>query len=79
MTTTIASPTDTDTEFLECRCGTVALLTGLSLLAAPPITLLPLTVTVGCAILASVLREPRPTGRPGPGCPVSTRGAGASR
>ncbi|MCP2318047.1 hypothetical protein APR12_003400 [Nocardia amikacinitolerans] len=78
MTTTIASP-DADTESLECRCGTVALLTGLSLLAAPPITLLPLTVTVGCAILASVLREPRPTDRPGPGCPVSTPGAGASR
>lgn len=78
MTTTIASP-DADTEFLECRCGTVALLTGLSLLAAPPIALLPLTVTVGCAILASVLREPRPTGRPGPRCRVSTRGAGASK
>ncbi|MCP2296679.1 hypothetical protein APR11_003111 [Nocardia amikacinitolerans] len=75
MTTTIASP-DADTDFLGCQCGTVALL---SLLAAPPITLLPLAVTVGCAILASVLREPRPTGRPGPRCPVSTRGAGASR
>ncbi|SNY89170.1 hypothetical protein SAMN04244553_6176 [Nocardia amikacinitolerans] len=41
----------------------LALLTGLALLAAlgaPPLTLLALTATLGCAILAAVLREPRP-------------------
>ncbi|WP_433762570.1 hypothetical protein [Nocardia sp. CA-135398] len=39
----------------------LALLTGLTLLAAPPITLLLLTATLGCAILAAVLREPHPS------------------
>ncbi|MEU2257820.1 hypothetical protein [Nocardia xishanensis] len=54
----------------------LATLTGLALLAAlgaPPITLLALTMTLGCAILAAVLREPRPADRPrGRNQPAST-------
>ncbi|MEV0338821.1 hypothetical protein AB0H49_07310 [Nocardia sp. NPDC050713] len=59
----------------------LALLTGLALLAAlgaAPITLLLLTATLGCAILAAVLREPRSTTRPhdctGPGLVTRDRG-----
>ncbi|WP_062981809.1 hypothetical protein [Nocardia anaemiae] len=57
----------------------LTLLIGLTLLAAPPITLLLLTATLGCAILAAVLREPRPSGDHGVSAsqrPLSnTRGA----
>ncbi|WP_068058123.1 hypothetical protein [Nocardia xishanensis] len=61
---------------------TLAVLTGLALLAAlgaPPITLLALIMTLGCAILAAVLREPCPAnplrGRNQPASTPPTRGA----
>ncbi|TQM32435.1 hypothetical protein [Nocardia bhagyanarayanae] len=64
MTTNTLSPTDTgtSTDPLGRYRYALALPTGLALIAAlgaPPIVLLLLTATLGCAILASVLRESR--------------------